>query len=236
MAWSKQQESGVGMWSFEGATGPEHWADLDPLYVVAAQGTRQSPIELEPASRSTDVEISFRYGLLETTVDVEGPLPIFNVSDGAAILVDGRRAALESFHVHVPAEHSVNGEVADGELHLVHRLSDDALVVVGVMVSTHGAPSGFPIDLDDVLTARGRDAFNRQLVDLRSLLPSRSRTVYRYDGSRTMPPCTEDVTWFVLGDAVSVGSRRVGRYFETYSGTVRPLQPRNGRFVGRSSV
>jgi len=33
-------------WSYEGDTGPEHWAELDPAYALAANGKSQSPIDL----------------------------------------------------------------------------------------------------------------------------------------------------------------------------------------------
>ena len=33
-------------WSYEGDTGPEHWAELDPKWELASRGRQQSPVDM----------------------------------------------------------------------------------------------------------------------------------------------------------------------------------------------
>jgi len=53
-------------------------------------------------------------------------------------------------------------------------------------------------------------------------------------GSLTAPPCTEDVTWFVLKTPVEISAEQISAFAKLYPHDVRPLQPFNGRLVRES--
>ena len=57
---------------------------------------------------------------------------------------------------------------------------------------------------------------------------------YMYKGSSTAPPCTEEVTWFVLKTPVDVSSGQIAAFAKLYPHDVRPVQPLNGRVVEES--
>ena len=65
------------------------------------------------------------------------------------------------------------------------------------------------------------------------LLP-RDTAYYMYMGSLTAPPCTEQVTWFVLKTPMEVSSGQIDAFAKLYSHDVRPVQPLNGRIVQES--
>jgi carbonic anhydrase len=50
-------------------------------------------------------------------------------------------------------------------------------------------------------------------------------------GSLTTPPCSEDVTWFVLKHPVSVSATEIEQFSKLYRNDARPTQPLYGRVV-----
>jgi carbonic anhydrase len=60
------------------------------------------------------------------------------------------------------------------------------------------------------------------------LLPSAKHT-YRYNGSLTIPPCSEDVKWFVLTTPIKMAHSQIAAFKAIMSGNNRPVQPLNGR-------
>ncbi|EFJ07893.1 hypothetical protein SELMODRAFT_132930, partial [Selaginella moellendorffii] len=96
------------------------------------------------------------------------------------LIIDGTLYSVSEYHIHAPGEHTVNGKHLAVEGHLVHRSEDNRLAVVAVM---------YTIGSED-------DPFIDQV---------NSKRFFRYVGSLTSPPCTEQVTWSVL--------RRVNKLF-----------------------
>jgi carbonic anhydrase len=65
------------------------------------------------------------------------------------------------------------------------------------------------------------------------LLPA-DRGYYTFAGSLTTPPCTENVTWFVLKHPVTVTTGEIGRFSKLYRHDARPTQPLYDRIVQES--
>ena len=53
--------------------------------------------------------------------------------------------------------------------------------------------------------------------------------VYRYSGSLTTPPCSENVRWIVIAEPIEFSQEHIETFEKFYSGNNRPLQPHNGR-------
>ncbi|MHC5066303.1 MAG: hypothetical protein ACYTG5_20280, partial [Planctomycetota bacterium] len=51
---SSEESQAAQKFGYEGDIGPEHWADLNPDWILAKTGQRQSPIDLVAAAE-TDV-------------------------------------------------------------------------------------------------------------------------------------------------------------------------------------
>ena len=173
----------------------------------------------------------------------------------------GTNYTLAQFHIHSPSEHTVNGRLADGELHMVHESSSGALIVLGVLlVAQKSLKTSF---LDPFFKAticagklagypKGRELSYKYSVTAptplnpyKDILPV-SKKFYNYDGSLTTYPCTEGVTWFVFDQAVSVTVANIAQLksawaFEPNTITLpklfnnnRPIQPLNNRVVQSS--
>jgi carbonic anhydrase len=116
-------------------------------------------------------------------------------------------------------------------VHLVHQNAAGKLAVVAVLVE-EGEGSIFLDQLFRYLPAeQGKEvAPDKVQVDASALLPD-TRAYYTFTGSLTTPPCTEDVTWFVLKTAVEASKEEIDAFAAKYPHNARPVQPVNGRVI-----
>jgi carbonic anhydrase len=140
----------------------------------------------------------------------------FTVPGGNSIECHTRRYELVQFHFHTPSEHTMDGEHAAIEIHLVHGDVHGNLCVVAVFGEESEAAQ-WP----DHLTAP---------LHLDWLLPQ-SNTRYTYSGSLTMAPYTEGVDWIVLTEGIRINPEWVDRFRTCYGSNNRPIQPLNDRIV-----
>jgi len=54
-------------------------------------------------------------------------------------------------------------------------------------------------------------------------------TYYRYKGSLTKPPCTEEVLWYVFAEAMEVAPEQIQALYKKNGKNARPVQPFNDR-------
>ncbi|KAL6729091.1 hypothetical protein Aduo_000178 [Ancylostoma duodenale] len=119
---------------------------------------------------------------------------------------------LQQLHFHWNSEHTFNGLHYDAELHLVH-ISDKYDPSLNMSLSGNVAVVAVPFQTGDPEAAL--DGIENLFVEENStdpsekisfspsvLLPTDTKTFYRYSGSLTTPPCTEGVTWTILAEPV----------------------------------
>jgi carbonic anhydrase len=226
-------------WSYEGASGPEHWGDLDPAYALCKSGTEQSPIDIQNTEKTTLPVLRFEYknGPLEYLIN-NGYTIRVNYHDapgsGNFLVVGAKRYHLTQFHFHRPSEEYVRGKQYDMVAHLMHESSDGGVVGVAVLMKSGGANATvqqiwahMPVTKGDEQDVRGVE------VNPAGLLP-RDTGYYEYAGSLTAPPCTESVMWFVLKTPVDIPASQIQAFAKLYPHDVRPIQPLNGRVVKES--
>jgi carbonic anhydrase len=100
-------------YSYQGASGPEHWGDLDPAFAACKSGKAQSPIDLAGAQYSPSAQLEFRYNRSLDFLDHDGN----EVSNGHgnAIVIGGKIYKLYNVHFHPPSEHTIAGKIlSDG--------------------------------------------------------------------------------------------------------------------------
>src|SRR5437764_9910436 len=54
-------------------------------------------------------------------------------------------------------------------------------------------------------------------IDASRILPS-DRSYYTFSGSLTTPPCSEDVTWFVLKHPTTISAEQIEQFSQLYHG------------------
>lgn len=153
------------------------------------------------------------------------------VDPGAgSVTVGGDTYRLAQFHFHTPAENLENGYKFPMEMHLVFTDAKSNILVVGRWVEV-GADnkaldsifSNVPHSVTDTLTV---DHFN-----LNALIPSNLES-FRYDGSLTTPPYSENVKWIDLAQPMDMSAAQINAFSSMFpNGDAREVQALNGRPV-----
>ena len=216
-------------WGYAGGIGPAHWGDLSPAFAACKLGVSQSPIDLTSDTEAKPHDLDFRYAPAPLEIINNGHTIQVNYTPGSALLSGGRQFALVQFHFHHLSEHTVDGQPADMELHLVHQDTAGNLAVVGVFLAAGQQNEALQPVWAHMPAAVGEE---RQVqgvtINAADLLPA-DLAYYSYMGSLTTPPCSEDVRWFVLSSPVEVSPEQIDRFAALYPDNARPTQPLNGR-------
>jgi len=223
-------------WTYDGPTGAEHWSSLDPEYAACSAGREQSPIDIRNSQKAELPALRFQYqsGPLKYLIN-NGYTIRVNYHDapaaGSFLTVGGTRYQLTQLHFHHPSEEYINGKPYDMVLHLMHEASDGKIAGVAVLLKAGRANATIQQIWAHMPKTEGKE-MEVPGVELNpaGMLPQNS-AYYTYRGSLTAPPCTEDVTWFVLKTPVDVSPEQIKAFAKLYPRDVRPLQPINGRIV-----
>ncbi|XVF46303.1 hypothetical protein PTKIN_Ptkin03bG0017000 [Pterospermum kingtungense] len=223
-----------------GEKGPSKWGEINPDWAACGNGTMQSPIDMS----NERVKIVSHLGRLKrsyepsnATLKNRGHDMMLSWEGGAgAIEINGTEYVLNQCHWHSPSEHTINGRVYDLEVHLVHESADGKVAVIGIMYKI-GRPDSFLASLADHLAAI-TDITEGQaevgVIDPRDIKFG-SRKYYRYLGSLTIPPCTENVVWTMLRKVRTVTREQVRllrvAVHDSSDTNARPLQPINKRLI-----
>lgn len=222
-------------WSYEGDTKPDKWANLDTSFSACANGTEQSPIDIELSQVQLDKsleDLKPRYAPAAFTLMNNGHTIQLNESTGANVLtLDGQEYKLAQMHFHKPSENQINGKSFEMELHLVHKNSKGELAVVGILIQP-GAENKALAEAFSKLP-KGETKEDLKLsspIDLNQLLPS-DLNAYHYNGSLTTPPCSEGVKWAVLQQPITLSAEQIAAFAAIFRDNHRPVQPVNQRKV-----
>ncbi len=222
-----EDDSCTVQWSYQGDTGPEHWADLSPCYAACA-GQSQSPIDLTGAAASDLERLEPGYQTAPGTPENTGHSIQVDIQ-GGPLAIGGDRYDLVQFHFHTPSEHVIDGTAMAAEIHLVHADADERIAVLGLFVE-QGAANAFMTTLAPFLPNQDR-ADTPVALRLTDLLPD-NLAYFTYDGSLTTPPCSQGLRWIVLKTPVTFSDDQLAllkSYFR--EGNARPTQPLNGRTI-----
>ena len=149
---------------------------------------------------------------------------------GSFFTLDGEQYDLKQFHFHAPSEHTVDGQPAAIELHLVHETAGGQKAVVGVLINEGAANTAFQPVWDHLPAAEGAEQEYDVQVNAADLLPV-DQTTFRYAGSLTTPPCSEGVSWFLMIRPIELSAEQIAAFTAIYDGNNRPVQPLDGRTV-----
>ncbi|MED6158038.1 hypothetical protein PIB30_028966 [Stylosanthes scabra] len=220
--------------------GPSHWGDIKPEWSLCKTGRMQSPIDLNITS---------------VLVKLSGPL-ILNYNPSNAILknrghdisleflentsnlqINGSSYILKQLHWHTPSEHTINGQRLDLELHLVHQTpSNDKIAVIGILYKIGIKPDNLLSLLNEGLMSLSGSSNGANVsvgvIDPREVNINKNM-YYRYMGSLTTPPCSENVTWTIPKQIGSVTRDQINllrdAVHDDSNDNARPIQPTNNR-------
>ena len=216
-------------WSYEGATGPSHWATIfDGKYKLCGDGKRQSPINLRNPDHAAAAAISTTFVASVLTQHNNGHTVEVSPARAETLHVGAKAYKLLQFHFHSRSEHAGTGARAPLEIHFVHQAADKSYAVLGVFVRRGARNAAFGRLLETMPASDGGTLPVNGTLNPARLLPA-SRRAYRYAGSLTTPPCSEGLSWMVLAKPITISKAQLDAVRKIVHGNVRPLQPRNGR-------
>jgi carbonic anhydrase len=112
----------------------------------------------------------------------------------------------------------------------VHKGADGKLAVVAVLLDKGGTNPAISAIWKNLPKQKQKEKVVNASVDAAALLPA-DRGYYSFKGSLTTPPCSEEVSWYVLKTPVKVEAAQVAAFGKLYPMNARPTQPLNGRSI-----
>ncbi|MEE4200116.1 carbonic anhydrase [Erythrobacter sp.] len=217
---------GAQDWRYTDGERPENWSQVGQDYGSCDAGAMQSPIDLGEANALGEVKLAADYGMTDGTlrlgqykVQVDAPM-------GQGMISGDRLFNLIQVHFHTPSEHAINGERYPLTAHFVHATRDGTLGVLGVMFEEGDANEGLQTIIDAIPSGDGSSIS----IDMGSMVPDELE-VWRYMGSLTTPPCSENVNWHVVEDTVEASAEQIAAMEAQLGMTARSIQPLNNRLL-----
>jgi carbonic anhydrase len=228
-------------WGYGDEAGPATWATLTPVYALCGDGKSQSPVNISKADAKGGANWKFDYKTtslriahnehMDDIIDNGHTIQV-TVDEGSVFTFEDKNFSLKQFHFHTPSEHTVDGQHAPMEMHMVHQNADGSLAVVSVLFSEgKTANENLAKIISNLPNARGESKHMKDVnLELKFHLP-KDNYAYHYIGSLTTPPCSEGVQWLVLRDPVSVTSDQIAAFSSRIGPNNRPTQGLNDRVV-----
>lgn len=235
-------------WSFSGANGPEFWhlvvdKNGEP-YTTCKYGQTQSPIDI-PVSILTPTDlnnIDFQYqttGVKSTNLGYRIYGFDIQIDEGTqgelinnTMVVDGIAYQLEQIHLHTPSEHKIDGKLYNGSIHLVHKDAAGVYAFVAVLLQVGAKNPNLATLINHLPDSVLQEVVPEFSFDITTLLPPESqRASYRYSGSFTLPPCTENVKWVVMQTPIELSQDQLDVFKTLFESNTRPTQDLNGRTI-----
>ena len=220
-------------WAYAGPNGPTKWAKLDKSFAACGSGTLQSPIDIPDShARKGDLPpLLFNYKASPLKIIDNGYTIQVNYAAEAWVSIEGKRYDLVEIRFHKPSEHKISGKGQEMEAQLVHRGKDGKVAVVAVLLD-QGKENPLIKTLWSNLPATKdkENVVSGVQINAVSLLPA-NKDYYAYKGSLTTPPCSEDVSWYLLKTPVQLSADEIARFAKVYPMNARPVQPLNDRDI-----
>jgi carbonic anhydrase len=224
--------------SYCGYSGPAQWPNIEIKDKTNECGSdRQSPINLVTENPTPGPVIHVEYvsgsaAILNATILNTGhDIEVTPEGDAGKITIgDNRNPAnvykLVKFHFHVPSEHYIDGVKQPAEMHIVHQRvegKETYTAVIGVILTSGGS---YPA-LEPVFQHLPKNVCVNEKVWIdftQLLLPTELKVYYTYGGSLTTPPCSRNVTWYVLGGEPRKIPDSALRSLTALGANARPIQ------------
>lgn len=227
-----EEECGNGFTSYPYEQ-PELWGTAYEGWETCG-GQQQSPINIVTHHCRKTTVLGPK---LKTNYHGSGSDEDYVENNGHALEVEGDFGTLDlsgkiynvaNIHVHSPSEHTINGEPAAMEMHIVHTGSN-GIAVVGILFDL-GKENQC---LSRVLSTPPRAGCEKSVgnIDLSCFAKELSGPWWSYSGSLTTPPCSEGLAWQVMQRRATISKAQLKAYRTRYLNNARPTQPLNGRKV-----
>lgn len=217
-------------WDYGGANNPTQWSNLSEDFAQCASGQNQSPIDINGTIKTNSAPLEFHYQATPLVIVNNGHSIQVNYEKGSFVKINDQEYELLQFHFHTPSEHTIKEKASALEMHLVHRHNLGKLAVVGVMIETGSNNSIIEQIWQNIPEAKGTNKVENMMINVQDLLPQ-SHSYYSYNGSLTTPPCSENVSWNILTEPITISEEQIKQFQKLYQVNARPIQSLNRRLI-----
>lgn len=227
-----------------GASGQQSWCGR----CNESGALRQAPINIANTQDSTLPAIVFNKYSEKTSLDVaSNPYNLKidyknSTNPVASITIGSNTFKLLEFHFHRPSEEAIGNRRFPMVLHLVH-LKDEVgcepgkpgcVAAIAILIKEGPTPQQSTTDLLNILFSHFPPPTGRQNVQisLEGLLPPNpgNANYWSYSGSLTTPPCTDNITFYVLKPELTFTPAQIAEFDRRYpTPNARDIQPRDDR-------
>ncbi|PWW73256.1 carbonic anhydrase [Tuber magnatum] len=222
----KREDPTLPPYTYAGETGPLRWHNLTVdgknfPYRKCATGKQQSPIDITDAvplavNTTTTFPPSGEFTIEDNghSIEVTPRKP-----DDYKSVLGGQVYKLSQFHFHLSGEHRLRQEPFPLEAHFVHTKLDDEkkLAVIGILFDLVDTGAGDallqsiypkldglqkPVHGKREKKEKHGDALEVQMHSVNNIVDNSH--IRSYSGSLTTPPCSEEVSWYVVEEPLAI--------------------------------
>lgn len=228
----------------------DHGVDGQGTWCEGCRTVRlQAPINISsetPTSSQPVIEFKNYDAATELNVYPNNPynLKIDYKEGTSSIKIGNDTYKLVEFHFHRPGEEAIDNHRYPMVVHLVHHKEQagcspglpGCVAAVAIQIE-EGQPTAETSALLTTLFQHFPPPTGKQQgvsISVKGLLPPGSEDAgyYRYDGSLTTPPCTENITFYVLKPRLKFSAEQIAEFARRYpSPNARDIQPVNDRHI-----
>ncbi len=230
---TEKHEAHAKHWGYMGDVGPSHWSEVKKEFHMCSEGKQQSPINVVATKDSNLTPLDLQYKTGSESIINNGHTIQVNVKDGSVLKIDGADYKLKQFHFHVPSENNINGDAFPLEAHFVHATDDGKLAVIAVMFVEGEENPVLAKAWKKLPNLKVGEAQKCGLTseEVQALMP-KNKDYYKFMGSLTTPPCSENVKWHVYKTPLTASKEQINAFFTLFAfPNNRPVQPSNGRVI-----
>ncbi len=209
-------------WDYSGDGAPENWGKLRDEYKLCEVGEMQSPIDLDTADFESQTPIELNYAVTTFEVVNTGHSIQVNYPAGSTAMIGEKTYGLQQFHFHTPSEHTINGQYAEMEIHLVHTNNEGEIAVISSMIEA-GDESYDVSKIWKNIPALNESRRSGLVLNPMNFI-AESMTHATYLGSLTTPPCSENVSWVVMAEPITLSQEQIETFQSLYPMDARPIQ------------
>jgi len=218
-------------WGYAGANAPQFWGSLDPAFKACADGKMQSPVNIAAYQPEEMERLKIAYAPMKLNVVNSGKGVGVKVEPGSKFMAEEKIYDLQAFKFQSPSEHYVNGAPYPLEMQLLHTDEEGKIAALSVFFKLGAANPVIQSIWENIPASAGAETMREDVtLDLTGLMPSEGE-YYAYEGSLSIPPCTEGVKWYVLKSPVEISLEQLHAMQALYPMNARPVQPLNGRVI-----
>ena len=214
---------------------PEKWASLSEEYATCAQGRWQSPVDITGYEPGVLPPVGFSYHGDAAAIRNDGRAIYVDYAPGNTFSVGQHMFELESAHFHQPSE------TPDRRRQFPRQSSTWS---TWAAVASQWWPCCLKWANPDPVVAEILDAapaVNDTVAEGIAInasgYPPGDTGYFRYDGSKTTPPCDEPVEWYVMRELKTISRGQVDDLLALSGGpNNRPIQPKGNRTITVGSL